>query len=149
MAASAENEPRRILERLRDVRRLYGQFLKFILPVSASCKKLAYTLLNLVDGIHRFQIKYNTGKEPLSVFCQLTLGLSDTLKTLQRDLISCARNYESDTLDASGWLVGLDDASIERLHRRLNPISVSVEIINEAMEMFVNHRDSRPIHRLT
>ena len=139
MAASAENEPRRILERLRDVRRLYGQFLKFILPVSASCEKLAHTLLNLVDGIHRFQSKYNTSKEPLSVFCQLTLGLSDTLKTLQRDLISCARDYESDTLDASSWLVGLDDASIERLHRRLNAISVSVEIVNEAMEVFVHH----------
>ena len=137
MAASAESEPRRILELLRDVRRLYGQYLKFMLPVSSSCEIIAHILSKLVDGIHRFHSKYNTGKEPLSVFCQLTLGLSHNLKTLRRDLISCARDYESDTLDTSDWLVGLDDASMERLQRRLNPISVSVEIINEAMEMFV------------
>ena len=138
MAASAENEPRRVLELLKDVRRLYGQYLKFILPVSASCDKIAHTLSNLVDRIHRFHSKHNTGEEPLSVFCQLTLGLSYTLKTLQRDLISCARDYDSDTLDASDWSVGLDDASMERLQTRLNPISMGVEIINEAMEMFVH-----------
>lgn len=137
MAASAESEPRRILELLRDVRCLYGQYLKFMLPVSPSCQKVAHTLSDLTDRIHRFHSKYNSGKEPLSVFCQLTLGLTHNLKTLRHDLISCARDYESDTLDTCDWSIGLDDASMERLQRRLNPISVSVEIINEAMEMFV------------
>lgn len=139
MAASAENEPRRNLRLLKDVRFLYGRYLKFFLPVPASSAKFARTLSSLKNDIYRFDSKYNTGIEPLSVFCQLTLGLSDTLIALRRILISCARDYASDTLDESDWLLEFGDASMERLQTRLNPISMGVEIINEAMEMFVLH----------
>ncbi|CAD6584977.1 MAG: hypothetical protein ASARMPREDX12_001871 [Alectoria sarmentosa] len=139
MAASAENEPKRHLRLLKDVRYLYGQYLKFFLPVPTSCAKLAQTLSSLNNGIYRFDSKYSTGNEPLSVFCQLTLGLSDTLIALRRGLISCARDYESDTLDnASDWQVDLETASMERLQTRLNPMSMGVEIINEAVEMALN-----------
>lgn len=139
MAASAENEPRRNLRLLKDVRFLYGRYLKFFHPVPASCAEFARTLSSLKNDIYRFDSKYNTGSEPLSVFCQLTLGLSDTLVALRRILISCARDYASDTLDESDWLLEFGDASMERLQARVNPISVGVEIINEAMEMFVQH----------
>lgn len=138
MAASAENEPRRDLRLLKNARYLFGRYLKFFLPVSASCAKLAHTLSSLQNGIYRFNSRYNTGNEPLSVYSQLTVGLSDTLVALRRDLISCARQYESDTLDTGDWSFELDDASMERLQTRLNPITMGVEIINEAMEMALN-----------
>ena len=135
MAIPAENGPKRCLQLLKDVRYLFGQYLGFFRPVSASSARIAHTLNSLKTGIHRFDSKHNTGKEPLSVFCQLTLGLSDTLIGLKHALASCAREYGSDSRDANDWLLELDAASMERLQTRLNSISVSVEIINEAMEM--------------
>ena len=139
MAASARIEPQRSLLLLKDVRCLYGQYLKFFLPVPASGKKLAHTLSSLKDGITRYVIKYNTGNGPFLVFNQLTLGLSETLIDLQNGLRSCVRDYGSDTLDASDCPFELDSESMERLQTRLHPISMGVDIINEAMEMFVHH----------
>ena len=139
MAASAGIEPRRSLLLLKDVRYLCGQYLKFFLPVPASGKKLAHTLSSLKDGIIRYNIKHNTGNGALLVFDQLTLGLSDTLTALQNGLRSFVRDYASDTLDASDSPFELDSESMERLHTQLHPISMGVDIINEAMEMFVHH----------
>ena len=144
MAASAEIEPKRILQLLKEIRSLYGQYQEFFLPVPASGKKLAQTLSSLKDGINRYEIKYSTGNGPLFVFPQLTLGLSNTLLALQRGLRSCARDYGSDTLDASDWPFELDSESMERLQTRLHPISMGVHIINEAMEMFVHHEIQDP-----
>ena len=149
MAASARIEPTRSLLLLKDVRYLYGQYLNFFLPVPASGKKLAHTLSSLKDGINRYEIKYNTGNGPLSVFYQLTLGLSDILTALQHGLRSCLRDYGSDTLDASDWPFELDSESMERLQTRLHPISMGVDIINEAMELSVHHEDWRFVRRLT
>ena len=132
MAASAGIEPRQSLLLLKDVRFLYGRYQIFFQPVPPSGKKLAHTLSSLNDGINRL-IKYNTGNGPFLAFRQLTLGLSDTLIALQSGLRSYARDYESDMLDASE----LDSESMERLQTRLHPISMSVEIINEAMETCV------------
>ena len=139
MADSADIEPRRYLQLLKDVRYLYGQHLKFFLPVSASARKLAYTLSSLKDGINRFHIKSDSGNGFLLAFCQLTLGLFNTLVALKNGLRSCSRDFGSDTLDESDWPFELDDASTERLQTRLHPISMGVEIINEATELFVHH----------
>ena len=141
MAASAETEPRRSMLLLKDVRFLYGRYQRFFRPVPASGKKLARTLSILNDGINRL-IKYNVGSGPLSAFSQLTLGLSDTLVALQLGLRSCAGEYGSDTLDASDWPFELDSESMEHFQARLHPISMSVDIINEAMEMCA-HQDVR------
>ena len=139
MAALAEIEPRRYLLILKDVRNLYGQHLKFFLPVPASAQKLAHTLSRLKDGINRFHIKYDSGSAFLLAFYQLTRGLFDTLDALENRLRSCSRDFGSDTLDESDWPFELDDASTERLQTQLHPISMGVEIINEATELFVHH----------
>lgn len=139
MAASAEIEPRRSLLLLSEVRYLYGKYLEFFPPVPASGKKLAQTLSSLKDGISRYNIKYNTGNGTPLVFHHLTFGLSDSLITLQRGLRSYASEYGSDTLDASDCQFELDSESMEEFQTRLHPISMGVEIINEAMEMLVHY----------
>ena len=144
MAAPADTEPWRILILLKDVRYIYGQYLKFFLPVPAPSKKLAQTLLNLKDGIYRFDSRYNTGDEPLSVFCQLTLGLSDMLTAFRYELHSCARDHEVDMLDTNDWLLELDALSVDRLQLRLNPITLGVDMINETMETSVHHEAQPP-----
>lgn len=138
MVASAEIEPSRSLVLLKEIRSLYGQYLKFFLPVPASGRRLALTLSSLKDGINRFHIKPNSGKDSLSAFHQLTLGLSETLLPLQSGLRACAREYGSDTLDAGDPSFELDAASMEQLHIRLHAMSMGVDIINEAMELFVS-----------
>ncbi len=140
MAASAQIEPRRILQLLKEVRYLYGQYQKFFLPVPSSSEKLAHTLSTLKDGVNRFHIKHDTSNAFLPVFHQLTLGLSDTLIALQRGLRSCARDYALDELDANDWPFELDAASIERLQTRLRPISIGLDIVNEAIEVFVYYQ---------
>lgn len=146
----AEIEPRGILLLLKDVRYLYGQYLKFYNPnLPTSSEKLAQTLSSLKDGIYRFDTKYNTDNEPLSVFYQLTLGLSDTLIAIQRGLRSCVHEYGLDALDASEWPIEFDAASLERLQTRLGPILVGVDIINETMEMLVHHVAEDHFQRLT
>ena len=137
MAAPAEIEPRRCLVLLKEIRNLYGQYQNFFLPVPASGKKLALTLSSLKDGINRFHIKYNSGNDSLSAFHELTLGLSDTLLTLQSGLRAYAHEYGSDMLDAGDPSFELDAASMKQLHIRLHPMSMGVDIINEAMELFV------------
>ena len=134
MVASAEMEPRGSLLLLKDVRFLFGRYQRFFRPVPASGKKLAHTLSSLNDGINRL-IKYNASTGPLSAFCQLTLGFSDTLIALQLGLRSCARDYGSDAVDASDWPFELDSESMEHFQTRLHPISMTVVIINEATEM--------------
>ena len=143
MAAPAEIEPRRSLLLLKDVRFLYGRYQRFFQPVPAPGKKLARTLSILNDGINRL-IKYNVGSGPASAFCLLTLGLSDSLVALQLGLRSCARDYGSDSLDASDWPFELDSESLEQFQTRLHPISMSVDIINEAMEMCA-HQDTQDL----
>ena len=137
MAASAEIEPRRCLLLLKEIRNLYGQYQSFFLPVPVSGKKLALTLSSLKDGINRFHIKYNSGDDTLSAFYQLTRGLSDTLLTLQSGLRACAHEYGTDTLDAGDPSFELDATSMEQFHLRLHPLSLGVDIINEAMDLFV------------
>lgn len=149
MAASAEIEPRRSLLLLSEVKYLYGKYLEFFPPVPASGKKLAHTLSSLKDGISRYNFKYNTGNGTPLVFHHLTLGLSDSLITLQRGLRSCASEYGSDTLDANDCQFELDSESMEGFQTRLHPISMGVEIINEAMEMLVHNEISRTVHTLT
>lgn len=139
MDASAGIEPKRSLVLLREVSYLYRKYLDFFLPVPASGKKLAHTLSSLKDGISRYSIKYNTGNETPLVFHHLTFGLSDSLIALQRGLRSCVSEYGSDTLDASDCQFELDSESMEGFQTRLYPISMGVEIINEAMEMLVHY----------
>lgn len=143
MAASVEIEPRRSLLLLRDVRYLCGKYLEFFSPVPVSGKNLAQTLSSLKDGISRYNIKYNTGNGTPLVFHHLTFGLSDSLITLQRGLRSCASEDGSDTLDASDCHFELDSESMEEFQTRLHPISMGIEIINEAMEMSVPYEIQR------
>ena len=113
-------ELRRTLQLLEDVRYLYGQYLKFFLPVPAPSTKLAKVLLRLKDGINRFVNKYNTGDDPRAVLFRLTLGLCDTLAMLKTGLTSCSRCYGSDTLDGADWPMALDSAWIEHILDKLS-----------------------------
>ena len=140
MATSAEIEPKRCLLLLKEIRSLYAEYLKFFLPDPAPSEKFAQTLSSLKDGIYRFDSKYNTGKESLLAFHQLTIGLSDTLIALRDDLRSCARHYGLDALDGNDWPFDFDAASVEQLQARLDPICMGVDITNEAMEMFVYYK---------
>ena len=137
MVLSAEMELKRSLQLLKEVQHLYGQFLKFFLPITTPSAKLGKVLLRLKDGINRFVSKYNTGDEPRAVFFQLTFGLCDTLTTLKSELTSCSRRYGSDTLDGGDWPLALDTAWIEQILDALSHVSTTVEIMNEAMERCV------------
>lgn len=137
MAFSADSELRRTLQLLRDVRYLYGQFLTFFLPVPAPSTKLAKVLLRLKDGVNRFVNKYNTGEDSRAVFFQLTLGLCDTLATLKSGLTACSRWHGSDKLDGAERPVAWETAWIEHILDVLSHISITVELMNEAMERYV------------
>ena len=137
MAFSADLELRRILQLLKDVRYLYGQYLEVFLPVPPPSAKLGQVVLRLKHGINRFAIKYNTGDNPRAVFFQLTLGLGDTLTTLKSGLKSCSRWYGSDPTDGADWPLALDTAWVERILGVLSHISTAVELMNEAMERWV------------
>ena len=137
MASSADLELRRTLQLLKEVPYLYGQFLQFCLPIPAPSAKLAKVLLRLQDGVNRFVIKYNTGEDSRAVFCQLTLGLCDTLATLKSGLTSCSRWYAADTLDGADWPLAWETAWIEHILDVLSHVSTAVELVNEAMEWYV------------
>ena len=137
MASSADLELRRTLQLLKEVPYLYGQFLKSCLPTPAPSAKLAKVLLRLQDSLLRFVIKYNTGEGSRAVFCQLTLGLCDTLTTLKSGLTSCSRWYGADTLDEADWPLAFETAWIEHILDVLSHVSTAVELMNEAMERYI------------
>lgn len=137
MAFVADLELRRTLQLLKEVRYPYGQFLKFFLPIPAPSAKLAKVLVRLQNGVDRFVIKYNTGEDSRAVFCQLTLGLCDTLATLKSGLTSCSRWYGADTLQGADWPLAWETAWIEQILDVLSHISTTVELVNEAMEQYV------------
>ena len=141
MSSPADVEP--TLHLLNDVRYLYGQYLRFFSPVSATCEKLGYTLTSLRDGVRHFFVKYNTGDGPRAAFCQLTLGLCGTLITLKSGLSSCSRCFQSDSLATSDWPLALDSAWIEHNLEELSHISTMVEIINETMKLSVDLTSQR------
>ena len=134
MAAPAIREPRRSAQLLTDVGHLYGQYQTFFLPRSKSCTQLGDTLTRLDKAIRHFRRNYDTGKEPRSVFSQLTVGLSDTLYELRHILLSSSPGRVLDLPDANGWSPSLDDASISQFQGCLRPMTTMVEVINEAME---------------
>ena len=149
MAISIEDQIRLTLRLLEDVLQFYSQFLDLFDHVPASCHKLTHTLSKLKRALSRFKIKFNACDEFLLVYVQLTSGLNDCLVSLKHTLIAYSDEHDAGLRGSNGRWQQTSAIVMQRMGTRLQAMTISIEILNEAIEQLVQHGMGAFIHLLT